>query len=302
MRLLRLLAIALILGIVPLFFVDPDGWSRHIPAEVYDFGHVGFFGLLALLTMGVPWLRTCSYPLRAGLVLMLILLLGIAIELLQPLFGRSAGLRDIWQNMIGAAAGVSLLAPRGAPRTLFMVTAAALVVLELQGPAFALWDRGTAHRQFPVLSEFETRFEHRRWSSGVPDDTVARTGERSLRLDLEPEARDAGTTLRRSFGDWSGYAWLEMSLYNPDDEPLRMTVSIRDRLSLKHGDPYHDRFDRSFTLERGWNDLRISIADIREAPAERSLHLSDLAEVEIFTSTHQQHHTFYLDRVRLTLD
>ena len=302
MRPLRLLAVALLLGIVPLFFINLDNRVPDIPRELYAFGHVGFFGLLALLLMDLPRLRTRPYPVRAGLVLLLILLLGTAIELLQALVGRQAGLRDVWQNMVGAAAAVSLFAPQGLPRRLLVGGAAILLAVELQGPTIGLWDRGVAHARFPVLGDFDTRFEHRRWSGGVPDDTVARSGERSLRLDLQPEARYAGTTLRRSFGDWSSYAFLELSLYNPDDEPLRITVSIRDHAHFKRGGVYHDRFNRSFILETGWNDLRIPITDIRNAPAERSLDLSDLAEVVIFTSTHQQHRTLYLDRVRLTHD
>ncbi|MFO7460147.1 MAG: hypothetical protein R6X07_05935 [Desulfatiglandales bacterium] len=34
------------------------------------------------------------------------------------------------------------------------------------GGVTKLWDMGQAWRQFPVLSDFETRLEARRWSSG----------------------------------------------------------------------------------------------------------------------------------------
>ena len=295
----RLLAIILLLGVLPLFFIDLDRWIGNIPSEVHSFAHAGFFGMLALLLLAMPWVRDRRYPVRAARVLLIVLLIGMIIELIQPLFGRSAGFQDIRQNLAGAAAAVSLYAPSGTQRRLLMGVAAVLVTLELAGPGIGLWDRTLAQMQFPVLGEFETRFEHRRWSSGAPNETVTRAGARSLRIELEP-GRYAGATLRRSFGDWSGYAYLEMSLYNPDVEALPITVSIRDHEHFRRGGEYHDRFNGQFDLQHGWNDLRISVAGIRDAPAERTLDLADLSEMVIFTANLEQHRVLYLDRVRLS--
>lgn len=298
MPMLRVLAITLLLGVIPLFFIDLNRWIGDIPAELHAFAHVGFFGLVALVLMQLPRLRALRFWPRAGGVLLIVLLMGIAIELVQVLFGRSAGLRDLWQNAVGAALAVALYAPPGRQRRWLVGVAAALVAFELAGPGIGLWDRAVARSQFPVLGEFDTRFEHRRWSSGVPDAGVARTGVRSLRLDLEP-GRYAGTTLQRSFGDWSGYAYLEMSLYNPDEETLPITVSIRDHEHFRRGGAYEDRYNGEFILAQGWNDLRIPLAEVRDAPAERTLDLSDLGEVVIFTVDLQHPRVLYLDRVRL---
>ena len=266
----RLLAVAVLIGVAPLFFIDLDRWIGDIPAELYAFAHVAFFGLLALRLMALPRRLNQPFRIRAAQVLLIILLIGVVIELIQPLFGRSAGLRDIRQNLVGAAAAVSLYAPAGSQRRVLAGLAAVLLALELAGPAISLWNRAVARTQFPVLGELETRFEHRRWSSGVPDDSVARAGARSLRIELEP-GRYAGTTLQRSFGDWSGYTHLEMSLYNPDETILPLTVSIRDREHFRRGGAYHDRFNGRYPIAPGWNDLRIPIAEIRAAPAERAL-------------------------------
>jgi hypothetical protein len=298
MPMLHALAITLLLGVVPLFFIDLNRWIGDIPAELHAFAHVGFFGLVALVLLQTPRLRALPFGPRAGWVLLIVLLMGIVIELVQALFGRSAGLRDLWQNAVGAAAAVSLYAPAGRQRRWLAGVAAVLVAFELAGPAIGLWDRAVARSQFPVLGEFDTRFEHRRWASGVPDAAVARTGARSLRLDLEP-GRYAGTTLQRSFGDWSGYAYLEISLYNPDEQTLPITVSIRDREHFRRGGAYEDRYNGEFIVQRGWNDLRIPLSEVRDAPAERSLDLADLGEVVIFTVDLQYPRVLYLDRVRL---
>lgn len=117
---------------------------QNIPAELYAFAHVAFLGLLALLLMRLLWLRTCPFPPRAAQALLIVLLIGIVIELIQPLFSRSAGLRDIRQNLVGAAAVVSLYAPAGNQRQVLASFTTVLLALELAGPGIGLWDRAVA--------------------------------------------------------------------------------------------------------------------------------------------------------------
>lgn len=300
-RFSRWTAVAVLIAVVPLFFIDLERWIGNVPSEVHAFAHVGFFGVFAWFLMGLPAARAHSFVIRAASVLVVVLLISILVEWTQTFFGRSAGLRDIWQNLVGAMAAVALLAPAGGRRRFLMGVAIALLVLELAGPGIGLWDRALARTQFPVLGDFDTRFEHRRWSSGTPDWTKARTATGSLRVDLEP-GRFAGTTLRRSFGDWSGFAYLEMSLYNPESEALRIVVSIRDREHFRRGGAYADRYNGTFVLAQGWNDLRISVAAIRDAPAERHLELGDLSEMVVFTTNLERPRVIWLDRVRLALD
>ncbi|MDN3517214.1 hypothetical protein QWY84_06315 [Aquisalimonas lutea] len=292
------IAALVIIGLIPLFFVDLGTWRRAFAPELHTFAHVGFFALLAWLAMQAPPLQSYRFPVRGGLVVLAALALGGTIELIQPWFGRSAGLQDLWQDLLGAMAAVALNAPTVATRRALGAVMAVILVAELYAPAISLWDRGVARIQFPVLSDFSTTFEHRRWSAGEPDDTVARIGERSLRVDLKP-GRFSGTTLRRSLGDWSHYDTLELSIYNPA-APLSITISIRDHDNAKRGGEYSDRFNRRFLLRPGWNDLAIAVDDVRNAPAQRQQHLDDLAMLAIFTANLDEHRTLYLDRVRLS--
>lgn len=296
-RLYYYLAIAAVAGIMPLFFIDLGPYRRIFAPEVHAFGHLVFFGILAWVGLQLPPVRRYSYPVRAVIVLVGALLLGSMIEVIQPFFGRSAAIKDVWQNILGASITVALAAPGGAPRRILVSVVAIVLFLEMHKPVTSLWDRGVARIQFPVLSDFSTMFEHRRWSSGQPDDSIARVGQRSLRVDLKP-ARYAGTTLRRSFGDWGKYDTLEFSIYVPDGS-LGITVSIRDHEHFDRGGAYVDRFNRRFLLQPGWNDVTIPVADIRDAPAERQQNLADLAEFAIFTSNLEEEKTFYLDRVQL---
>lgn len=132
-----------------------------------------------------------------------------------------------------------------------------------------------------------------RWSSSVPDDTVARAGARSLRLELEP-GRYADTTLRRSFGDWNGYTHLEMSLYNPDEAIQSAITNTSGASGLTTG------INGRYFIAPGWNDLRIPITEIRAAPAERPLDLADLSQMVICTVDLEHPRRLYLDRGRLS--
>ena len=168
-------------------------------------------------------------------------------------------------------------------------------------PVSTLWDMAQAKRQFPVLGDFETRLEANRWSSGVIVEGIARHGTHSLKVDLgiDQTKKYHGTTLQRSFGDWQGYTTFAFSLFNPDDQPLTITVSIRDHEHFRRGGEYSDRFNRRFEMGPGWNDIAIPIADIQNAPAERKLELDDLSEVVIFTVDPPAPRQMYLDYVRL---
>ena len=95
---------------------------------------------------------------------------------------------------------------------------------------------------------------------------------------------------------------MEMSLYNPDDTILPLTVSIRDHEHFRRGGAYQDRFNGRYFIAPGWNDLRIPIAEIRAAPAERALDLAGLSELVIFTVDLEHPRLLYLDRVRLSCD
>ncbi|WP_373054562.1 VanZ family protein [Thioalkalivibrio sp.] len=294
------LSIPLLIGILPLFFVDLDRWVGSVPPEVHALGHVAFFGLLAMVLMALPLLRRQRFAFRAVLVLLIVLAAGIAVEVVQGFFGRTASMRDLALNLAGAMAGVSLFARAGVQRHVLVGLAGALLVAMLASPALDLADRAVARAQFPILAEFDTRLEHRRWSNGQPSEAIARAGSRSLRIDLAPGSWPSfGTHMQRSFGDWSGYGYLELSLFNPDDKPLRVGLSIRDREHFRAGRSYRNRYATRLELGWGWNDVRIPVAEIRDGPEERRLDLDQIAELAIFARDLEGPRVVFLDRVRL---
>ena len=301
-RMYRFLLPVMLAGVL-LFFVDIDHGPGSAIFELYGFAHLAFFMLTASLLSKVPGVARQPFLHQFLIITAVVLCLGGSIELIQPYFGRSASWRDLGINVLGGFVGVMFFAParRGLSRTRLIfgqITVVAVAMIVFYAPVITLSDIWRASRQFPVLSDFETRFEARRWPRGEIDRTIARHGRASLRVSMGTE-KYAGTSLKRSFGDWQGYSTFAFSLYNPDPDPLRITVSIRDEEHFHRGGEYHDRFNRTFLMEQGWNDVYIPVSDIERAPSARTLDLSRLTEVVIFTVDPPAPRAMYLDYIRL---
>jgi len=300
---LRFLLFPAILGGTTLFFIDMNHGPGSAVYQLYGFAHLVFFALMAGGLARLPSLVRRPFFLQFILIMCVGLGVGGIIELIQPYYGRSASYRDLGLDFIGGFLGIMFLSPmrRSLSRWLLVCgqcAALALVVIVSFVPVITIWDIWQATRQFPVLGDFETRVETGRWSSGEIDRSIARHGQCSLRVFLGTQ-KYAGTTLKRSFGDWRGYSTLAFSIYNPDPDLLMITVSIRDYEHFRRGGEYSDRFNRSFNIEQGWNDVHIPIADIENAPSARRLELDRLSEMVIFTVDLSEPRLFYLDHVRL---
>jgi VanZ family protein len=292
----------MLLGMV-LFFIDMKHEAGSAVYQLYGFAHLAFFILMAFALSWIPSVARRPFLFQFALIVFVVLFVGGMIELIQPYFGRTARLRDLGIDLLGAFNGVVFLVPtrRNLRRGVLVfgqLVAVALTAVVSYGPITTLWDMRQASKQFPILGDFETRLETRRWSSGEIDKGIARHGESSLRVFLGTQ-KYSGTTLERSFGDWRGYSTFAFSIYNPDPDPVLITVSIRDEEHFRRGGVYHDRFNRVFTMEQGWNDVYIPVADIENAPSARKLELDHLSEVVIFTVDLPAPRVMYLDYVHL---
>ncbi len=290
-------------GSFPLFFMDLGLDPVGPMAQLNIFGHFAFFALLSWYLSSLPYMAGIHICRQILWVLLAVLFLGGAIELIQGYLGRTPAWKDLGVNLLGGLFGLLFFASGRARIPGFLLKSGQVMVLALcffmfYGPVVTLWDMHMAARQFPVLSSFETRFESKRWIGGEIDHELSRIGSASLRVELRPQ-RYSGTTFWRSFGNWEGYEVFSLSIHNPEPDPLDMTISISDREhSVKRGG-FHDRFNRELTLEKGWNDIRIQVSEIENAPAQRSMDLSRLSYVVIFAMDLSEPRTIYLDDVRL---
>jgi VanZ family protein len=288
-----------------LFFLDMDLGPDHPVRQLYGLAHFAFFAFMARCLAGFSFFYRKHFWFQFCLIMVFVFIAGGLIELIQPYFGRTASWRDVGFNLLGGCFGLIFFMPSGRckPGRRFLLLAKfvvlAFAIIMFSAPAMALWDMRRASRQFPVLGDFESRLETRRWSRGKIDKGFARHGRASLQVPLETGKKYPGTSLLNSFGDWTGYSFFAFSVHNPDPEPLFLKVSIRDHKHFRRGGRYKDRFNRSFQIEQGWNDISIPLEDIKNAPFKRTLELDNLTEVVFFTVDLPELRLMHLDYVRL---
>ncbi len=301
------IAVALaVTGLTTLLFVGGPGgdWPRSL-RHLWDLGHVGLFGLATLLALR-GGLAGWSLPRQTGAILGGALFLGAATEWLQRGSDRSASMGDLQRDLIGAALVLAFVSPAVARLPRWRRGAARAAVLLALGWQVAPMLRATAdelasRHDFPVLAGFERPFEVERWRGSAKFQVAAapaRSGRHSLRVDLGTSTY-SGVTLAEFPGDWTGHRELVFSVFNPDTDPLELVCKVNDREHRQRGHRSEDRFNRRLTVAPGWNDFTISLEEIRAAPLEREMDLTQVATLQLFAVRLPKPRTIYLDQVML---
>lgn len=298
---------ALSIGTVLLFLGGPDSESPRWFAELWNYGHIIYFALLAGLLLKLPPIKRQT-PVRQWLIVLgFTLLSGSLIEVLQQYTQRDAQLGDVARDLAG---GFLLLAfaPASGARSGrewqlgIRLAASTLLILLLLPLCRILIDEASARWQFPVLANFETPFEMDRWS--IRPDLAARitasprTGH-MLEIPLS-STRYSGIGLRYFPGDWHEYRFLQVELYNPDRAPLRITCRIHDLAHTRGTQHIEDRYNQRFVLESGWNTLRIDLRSVTAAPLHRSMDMRQIRGIGFFASSLPAPRRLYLDNLRLS--
>lgn len=275
----------------------------------WNLGHIFLFALLTYLLLNL-WGRIASKPFlrQCCLIFVVTLCLGIAIELVQfGLSGRSPDFGDIIRNFVGCLVTLSFLATSRSTlskrrlRLLQGITILAFL-MEVVPLTIALTDEEIARQQFPVLSDFETPFEMDRWTGSAEiavDRKIARHGTASLVIHLT-SAHYSGSGLKYFPGDWSDYKFLRFSVFNPSAVSIKVVCRVHDSLHFKKGGKYEDRFNRTFVIDAGWNDIEIPLEDIAKAPKNRPMEMSRIEGFGIFTVRLPTPQTINIDYLRLS--
>ena len=280
-------------------FVKPPAWLKHL----LDLGHVAFFALLSYITLSHFRLAKTYQQLLFAVLLSFIL--GGAIELIQALLNRYAEWLDVRKDVVGGLSGFLFYQWRNATlkhkRQWLAFFCCVPIALESQALALSLYDQYKIHQQAPVLADFENPYEIHRWETSRPysiSTEHAVQGEHSLKLLLSGE-HSSGVTYAEFYRDWSNYSEFQVSLYNPEKDPLAITIKITDVEHDQGEQPYSDRFNYHIALKQGWNKITIPLSSIANAPENRVLDLSAISRLQIFTGQLQQPRLLYIDAIQL---
>ena len=224
------------------------------------------------------------------------------VEIVQPLFGRTASHRDLWTGAAGAAA---LLLGRAAARgdgwRRPALAGAALVVLGagLWVPVRIALDVIRQRQAFPLLASFEHPAESSRWTVRGGRQAIrpghATDGAHSLEVTLR--AGDLPSAIMVwPVHDWTGYDALALDLELEGTTPLDLLLKVED---LDRGSGKNARSLTPLRLSPGPNAVRVPLAAIAAAPAAGPLDLSRIAGLALVAEHLDADRRFWLDRVRL---
>ncbi|MEA3547402.1 MAG: VanZ family protein [Thermodesulfobacteriota bacterium] len=291
--------------LLPLFFWGgPIYHSSRSFNEFWNLGHLLFFMLFLRVFAGRISLARLSWSFVWKMVVV-VLGCGVLIEALQAGFGgRTSSLGDVWRDMAGGIIGlvwVGWASVTKLQRGVLVLVVFFVVVVSIIPLGVVLVDEVRARRDFPILSSFETASELSRWHAKTEISQVkdpVRQGRFALRLPLTTDTY-SGIGLKYFPRNWNGMKGLSLSIYNPEQSVLQITFRVHDRLHVEGKQIYADRFNRSLTMQPGWNVIFILMDDIKNAPANREMDLANIYGFGLFSSDLKEEKVIYIDDVRL---
>jgi len=288
-----------------LFLCNFDTSTSRTLDEIFEYGHLPLFGLIAI-GFALIFTRDQTQAQARPYIYawMITAALGIVTEVIQIIMpGRYFEIHDMLFDAIGAGCFLILAYPfpNNGTRVKRIFRAAALVVI-LSGtiPIFpAAIDEILMHRSFPLIGSFESRFEMDRWGGKDSEISLstshATNGRYSLKADLLP-GEYPGISLNYLKRDWQGYDRLAFDVFLEGNSSLRITVRINDK---DHNDEYDDRYNKSFVLDPGSNEVVIDLKEVKVAPKGRNMDMGNIVNTCIFSYHLAEPRTLYFDNFRL---
>jgi len=291
-----------------LFFVGGPGYySPRSYKYFWDLGHILFFFILSYLILANwPKNSKTTFLRQSIFVVVITICFGGLIELAQTGSFRTSDLMDVVRDIIGCLVALAFYAPnrKTISKTglkIFQAIPVILVAMAFLPLIFVIIDEITTLKQFPVLADFETRFEIDRWSGDADfliDHETYYHGKASLKVELN-NSLYSGVGLKYFPENWQHYNELQLSIFNPDSEPIQLTCRIHDRQHTRGLQPYADRFNKIFSISSGWNLIRIPLSQIASAPLKRKMALNQIQGLGIFAISLPKPRTVFLDYVQL---
>ena len=285
--------------------------------EIYNLGHIPLFGMFALVVLEMSRAGLSRLPreswLHYGVAFAATVIASIATELAQlNMVGRQAEFQDAFHNIIGGLCFLGLRAcldtglwqPDRRRLRRWVAVGAAMALLVSFWPLASLgWHYGMRTAAFPVLVDLDSRWQGPFLGSPRAHlDTVpAPPGWQQRKQQKVVAVRFyaapwPGFSVHEPYPDWSAYKRLRFDVYSELAEPVKLILRIDD---AAHNNQYRDRFNRTFTIEPGLNEIAVSLRNVIDAPAGRPLDIRDIAKVILFTRRPQESFTLYFSEIWL---
>ena len=293
----------LFLLVLFLFIGGPQLIDQRSFQNLWDFGHVILFALLsAIILRDSKWLNSKKLSIQFTLIIGFTFILGSLIEVVQLFIGRTYEFIDVWRSIVGSLIAIVFFKDFKLVKSYKIKIAKVFVLLLLLAAAWplikSLTDEIQARIDFPIISDFENRFELEKWYGQcyvtINNEYVIH-GDQSLKAELLT-IKYSGISISYFPIDWQEYSKIKFSVYYPETEPLQLTCRLHDK---KHNNHYNDRFNRSFYVKQGWNEISIVLKDVINAPENRKMDITNMKNFALFAISLNERKTIYFDYLRL---
>lgn len=232
---------------------------------------------------------------------------GIAAETAQALVGRSPSVKDVLANGAGIVSALQIILSIRLlknHRNVLIAGGLFIAVVVSVSPMAEILSAFRQHKQLPILAAFESADELSAWSPSDADlslsDEWTSDGSRSLRIDTLPGAQWPGVTMQWFPSDWSAYKALSLTLCNRSDQTVTLILKLADSEHARNGFPAEDRYERRIQLPPSMSEnVQVSLLDVKKAPAHRTMDLTDMRLLQIYTFGSSDMLQIHLDSVRL---
>jgi hypothetical protein len=288
--------------------------DTHWGGALQDWGHVPLFGVISALLLGLLRTASASSAQPPGRPYLLAFAATVALGGLAELVQRyqperTPSFADLARDVLGAGCVLAVAASldprlRGerwwrSPARLWAARGLALAaLLAISAPlAQVSWDYAQRDRAFPQLLSFESGWEERFLTLQTaelvsvpppPGQPRAPAGEWLGRLTLSPDAIHAadftgysGFFIDEPYPDWRGFDALCFRVFSESASPLALSLRVEDEAHQSDNSP-EDRFNRDFVVNPGWNEIRIPLAEVEQAPRTRPMDMARIRIVHLF--------------------
>lgn len=288
----RWLLVTLIVCAAPFFFIGgPSEYSLEIYRRIWDLGHPVFFACVSLLAIGFGLIKSARHYLIG---LLIVFVASLTIETLQTFVGREASWLDISFNLSGFLLGGLFVFTRVAQKLLVVALMFAGLLpglIKLGKSVMMLW---VLWNGFPVLLSGQHYWEQLAWGNEVKLQPM----DSAYRLDFSGKIYESADMMG-FMQSWKPYKFLVLEMANPESEAFELTLRISDKQHEMSSQEFVDRFNYRLRLEPGEQQIKIPLAQIESAPANRKMDLDEIYLLKLFLPEDDKPRTLYLSKIYL---
>jgi hypothetical protein len=293
--------IFMIIGGIAMIFTLKLPHDTSLWRETQNTGHTPLFGVIALAILGILSAIQKTFDKKRLIHYLLAFLgasfLGAAVEIAQIWTPGDPDIWDFIRDIAGESAFLGfymLIDTRMMPlldkqvgRKLLIFAISAIISLGAAYPlaslAYSYYER---NQSFPKITNFDHRWEK----------SFLQVRNVDLQIQADPDTLRGGQGqdiayitflpvtyptlfIEEPYPNWIGFDTLSFTIYSTQDSAIKLTIGVEDS---HHNNKFDDRFNMSFKVKPGQNQISIPLISIENAPARRKMEMNTIQRIRLF--------------------